>query len=279
MDATGLLADEARLEQHLRATEALAAHSDDVAIGELVGLLLVRALSGRLHLGVEVQCDVAQLFFDIAHDLALGRGSERVAALSEDLHQVLCKVTTRQVQAEDGMWQCVALVNWHRVRDAISGVHHNPCGAAGGVQGEHGLDRDVHGGHVERLEHDLRHPLAVGLRVQRRLGQQDGVLLGCDTQLVVEGVVPDLLHVVPIRDNSVLDWIFEREHTALALRLITHIAVLLVHADHDPWHLGTAHNRGEDGARRIIAGETRLAHAAAIVHDQCGNLLLTHCSK
>ena len=50
-----------------------------------------------------------------------------------------------------------------------------------------------HRRHVERLEHDLRHFLAVGLGVERRLGQQDRVLLGGDAELVVEGVVPDLL--------------------------------------------------------------------------------------
>ena len=46
---------------------------------------------------------------------------------------------------------------------------------------------------VEGLEHDLRHALAVGLRVQRGLRQQHRVLLRGDAQLVVEGVVPDLL--------------------------------------------------------------------------------------
>lgn len=35
------------------------------------------------------------------------------------------------------------------------------------------------------------------LGVERRLGEEDGVLLGRDAKLVVEGVVPDLLHVVP----------------------------------------------------------------------------------
>ena len=45
---------------------------------------------------------------------------------------------------------------------------------------------------------DLRHLLAVGLGVERRLGEQDRVLLGGDTQLVVECVMPDLLHVVPV---------------------------------------------------------------------------------
>merc|ERR1712196_596256 len=41
MDSTGLLANEAWLEEHLRATEALTANCDDVAIWKLVGLLFV----------------------------------------------------------------------------------------------------------------------------------------------------------------------------------------------------------------------------------------------
>jgi len=47
------------------------------------------------------------------------------------------------------------------------------------------------------LEHDLGHLLTVGLGVEGSLGEEDGVLLGSNAKLVVEGVVPDLLHVVP----------------------------------------------------------------------------------
>ena len=72
------------------------------------------------------------------------------------------------------------------------------------------LDGDVHGGRVERLEHDLCHLLAVGLRVERRLGQKHRVLLGRHAELVVESVVPDLLHIIPVRDNTVLDRVLER---------------------------------------------------------------------
>ena len=46
---------------------------------------------------------------------------------------------------------------------------------------------------VESLKHDLCHALAVGLGVQGSFRQQHGVLLGRDPQLVVEGMVPNLL--------------------------------------------------------------------------------------
>ncbi|KFU94387.1 hypothetical protein M959_11399, partial [Chaetura pelagica] len=109
----------------------------------------------------------------------------------------------------------------------------------------------------------LRHLLPVGLGVEGRLGEQRGVLLGRHTQLVVEGVVPDLgqakkicghtlnekpepapspwppgrgshlLHVIPVGDDAVLDGVLEREDPPLALRLVAYVAVLLPHAHHD----------------------------------------------
>jgi len=84
MYATGFLSDEAWLEEHLRASEALAADGDDVAIWQLVCLLLVGRLSGGLHLCVVIERNVGQLLLHITDDFTLGRGGERVASLSED---------------------------------------------------------------------------------------------------------------------------------------------------------------------------------------------------
>ena len=112
------------------------------------------------------------------------------------------------------------LVDGDRVRDTVAGVEHDTRGATGRVKREHGLDGDVECRRVERLKHDLRHLLPVRLRVERRLGEEDGVLLGRDAQLVVVCVVPDLLHVVPVGDCAVLDGVLKREHAALGLRLV-----------------------------------------------------------
>merc|ERR1712193_205633 len=90
-----------------------------------------------------------------------------------------------------------------------------------------GLDTDVHGGGVESLEGDLGHLFSVGLGVERSLGVKSGVLLGGDAQLIVEGMMPDLLHVVPVGDNTVLDGVFQGEDTSLGLGLVTDVGVLL----------------------------------------------------
>ena len=44
---------------------------------------------------------------------------------------------------------------------------------------------------------------------------------------------PNLLHVIPVSNDSVLNRIFQCENTSLGLRLVTDIGVFLVHANHD----------------------------------------------
>src|SRR5690606_4193045 len=106
-------------------------------------------------------------------------------------------------------------------------------------------------------------------------------LLGGHAQLVVEGVVPDLLHVVPVGDNAVLNGVLEREDATLGLGLVAHVGVLLAHAHHHALVTGTSHNGGEDGAGGVVTGETGLAHSGAVVDHQGLHLLLvvlvSHC--
>ncbi|KFP29349.1 hypothetical protein N325_05478, partial [Colius striatus] len=125
--------------------------------------------------------------------------------------------------------QSITLVDGDGVGDAIPRVHNNTSGTTGGVQGQHSLDGHIHGWGVEGEGHYLRHLLSVGLGVEGGLCQQDGVLLGGHPQLVVKGVVPDLLHVIPVGDDAVLDGVLQGQDAPFALGLIPHVAVLLPH--------------------------------------------------
>merc|ERR1712045_429533 len=248
VDSAGLHSQEGRLEEGLGAPEPLVANGDDLAVGKLVGLLEGGGGSSGGHLLLEVQGDVAEPLLDVTDNLALGGGGEGVATLGEDLHQVVGELTASQVKTDDGVGENVTLVDGDTVGDTVTGVHDDTGGTARGVQGEHGLDGDVHGGHVEGLEHDLGHLLTVGLGVEGSLGQEDGLLLGGDTELVVEGVVPDLLHVIPVGDDSVLNGVLQGKDTPLGLGLVTDISVLLSHTDHDSLVAGTADNGGKDSS-------------------------------
>jgi hypothetical protein len=39
---------------------------------------------------------------------------------------------------------------------------------------------------------------------------------------------------------------------------------------------GSAHDGREDGTGRVVSGETGLAHSGPIVHNESGNIVVTH---
>ena len=233
MDTTALQTQDVRLEQSLRSTETLVTDGDDLTVRKLVRLLQSGALGSSLDLLLEVKSDVAELLLDVTDNFTLGSGGEGVATLSQNLHQVVGQITTSHVDTGDGVGQGETLVDGDNVGDTVTRVKNDTGGTTRGVQGQDGLDGDVEGGGVEGLEDNLGHLLTVGLGVDRSLSQEDGVLLGGDTELVVEGVVPDLLHVIPVGDNTVLNGVAQSQDTTLRLCLITNVGVLLTHTDHD----------------------------------------------
>ena len=60
----------------------------------------------------------------------------------------------------------------------------------------------VAGGRVERLDRGVRHALSVILGVQSNFLEQNGILFRRNPEFVVERVMQDFLHVVPIRDDT-----------------------------------------------------------------------------
>ena len=75
------------------------------------------------------------------------------------------------------------------------------------------IECNSRGGCVEGLEDDLDELLPVGFGVEGSLGVEMRGLVRGDSQLVVEGVMPDLLHVVPVGHDAVLNGVFQREDT------------------------------------------------------------------
>merc|ERR1712193_389703 len=190
MDTAGLHAEEGRLEEGLRGTEPLIANGDDLTIGQLIGLLQGSGGSSSGHLLLKVKSNIAELLLDITDNLTLSSGGERVASLGEDLHEVVGQLTASQVQTEDGVGESITFIDGDGVGDTIAGVHDDTGGTARGVQREDSLDGNVHGGHVEGLEHDLGHLFTVSFWVEGSFSQEYGLLFWCNTELIVEGVMP-----------------------------------------------------------------------------------------
>merc|ERR1711962_630390 len=245
MDTAGFHSKEGRLEEGFGGTEPLIANGDDLTVWKLIGLLEGGGGGSGGHLLLEVKGNIAELFLDVTDNLALSGGGERVTTLSEDLHEVVGELTASQVQTKDGVGESITLIDGDIVGDTIAGVHDHTGGTTRGIEGEDGLDGNIHGRHVEGLEHDLSHLFTVSLGVEGSLSEEDGLFLGCNTEFIVEGVMPDLLHIIPVGDDPVFNGVFQGKDTPLGLSFISNIGILLTHTNHDTLVAGTSNNGGE----------------------------------
>merc|ERR1712121_530916 len=103
MDAAGFHSKEGRLEESLRAAETLIANGDNLAVGKLIRLLKGGGGSGSGHLLLKVKSNIAELLLDVTDNLTLSSGGERVAALSEDLHQVVGELTSSKIKTDNSV--------------------------------------------------------------------------------------------------------------------------------------------------------------------------------
>merc|ERR1719289_193765 len=231
------------------------------------------------HLLLEVKSNIAELLLDVTDNLTFSSGGEGVATLSKDLHQVVGEFTSSKIKTDNSVGKGITFIDGDTVGDTISRIHDNTSGTARGIEGEDSLDSNIHSGHVEGLEHDLGHLLTVSFGVEGSLSEQNGLFLRGNAELIVEGVVPDLLHIIPVGDDSVFNGVLQGEDTSLGLGFISNIGILLSHTDHHTLVAGTSNNGGEDSTGSIISGETGLAHAGAIVNNKSGNVFVTHDDK
>merc|ERR1719199_1345155 len=104
--------------------------------------------------------------FSRAEDSAAFFISSSKSTATKHMDSLMSRTISRSAVGEG-----VTFVDGHGVADTVTAIKHTSRGTTGGVQTENGLDVDVHGGHVEGLEHDLRHALTVGLGILRGFGQ------------------------------------------------------------------------------------------------------------
>mmetsp|Transcript_97991 Transcript_97991/g.134759 ORF Transcript_97991/g.134759 Transcript_97991/m.134759 type:complete len:406 (+) Transcript_97991:56-1273(+) len=266
---------ELRLEEKLGGLQANGTlDRDDRLIGKGVGLIKSgRARSGG-ELGVVVLSDEAELLLDVLDGLELGRGGKRVAGLEEELLAVVGNDAASDLHLLNGVRNGETLENGDGVSNTITGVDDETSGATIGVEGHDGLDGDIGVLDLEGFEHELHHLLSVLFGVARSLSDEDTLNLGgSDTELVVESVVPDGLHLAPVGDDTVGDGVAKTEDASLGLSLVTNVLALGGHTLHSLSLLGNTDDGGEDDAGGVITGNTGLHHTRTVVNDSDGVLI------
>lgn len=138
-------------------------------------------------------------------------------------------------------------------------------------EGEHGLRLEHAAFEAKLLKDELGHFLSVPWGIQGSLGDEN--LRGAvvfDAHLLLEGVPPQLLEVVPVVDFSVGDGVPDIQKGAIRRRLITEhdffefdIADVLVGTEHR-----SAHDGGDVPAGEAVASKAHLEVTCTIIaHD------------
>jgi hypothetical protein len=107
VDTGGFLTEDGGLEQSFGGTETFVTDGDDLTVWKFVGLFETRALSGSLNFLLEIEGNIAQLLLNVTDDFSFGGCAETVTTLSEDLHEVIGKITSSKIEAEDSMRQSI----------------------------------------------------------------------------------------------------------------------------------------------------------------------------
>jgi hypothetical protein len=255
------------VKEGLWASELLVTNGDDVTIWELVLLLFGGRVFILLHFLLEVEGDVTELLLDVSDDFEFGRGGEGWSALSEDLGEISGEISSGEVISLDSMWQRVTLVDWDGMGNTITGVDDATSNSTGRVEGKDGLDSNVKLWNVEVLKEDLDHSLSVLLWVSWGLGEEGTLLIWRDAKLLVIAMMPDLLHIIPIVDDTVLDWVMELEDTSLLLGFLTNIAILLLGGGDNRFLLWVTNNGWERAFWGLFGFETGFAHTGSIIYN------------
>ena len=132
----------------------------------------------------------------------------------------------------DGMGDGETLEDWNGVGNTITRVDDCTGSSTVGVEGEDSLDGNVKSLNLESLEHELGHLLSVGFWVVWGLGEHDLVFGWVTSELVRETVIPDLLHHVPLGDDTGLDWVLKVKYTSHLLGFISNVFRFRLNTNH-----------------------------------------------
>jgi hypothetical protein len=115
--------DEVRLEKTLRRLEALAANTNDTAIGQCVRLDQDGCVFTETLIQLKIVRDIAELLLDLSDSLKVGGSVERISSSQQQGDQVAGYVTSSNVQSASEVVQNSRLVYGDNMCDTITRVN------------------------------------------------------------------------------------------------------------------------------------------------------------
>ena len=165
------------------------------------------------------------------------------------------------------MGQGVTLIDWDGMGDTITRVHNATSDSTSGVQGKDGLDGNVELGNVEVLEHDLDHSLSVFLGISWGFSQENTLVVWGDAKLLIITMMPNFLHIVPVVDDTVFNWVVEFEDTSFFLGFLTDIDVSLLSGVDNGLVFWVPNDGWEGTLRGFLRLESGFTHTGSVIDD------------
>eukprot|EP00121_Abeoforma_whisleri_P000955 Awhi_evm1s850 len=131
------------------------------------------------------------------------------------------------------MWKSVTFVDRYGVGNSIPRVQNNTSSTSRSVKGKNSLDSNVHSWGVEGFKHNLGHFFSVGFRIKRSFSQKNWVFFWSYTKFIVESMMPDFFHIIPIGNDTVFNRVFQGQDTSFGLGFIPDIGIFLSHTNHN----------------------------------------------
>jgi len=273
------------VEEDLRGQETLVTDVDRVGLlgDRISGVVHTEPLGGvSIVLGEllgDIGADIAVQLLDALGHLERFGGRDLLVTLTEELLDEGSDITTGERDVLDARADDITLSDGDNVGHTITTVD-NSTGEGtildlllgpGGGKSKHGLHGDVEAGDVEGLEEDLCEVLTVLGGVQRRLGEEEVVILRLSAEVLEDDLLPHHLHVSPVIDLTMTDGIADLVALCCGHSFLTDVEVKILDAlgSHTLNGLVGCDGRGDDEARLVVASITDLSIASTVVNDNC----------
>jgi len=91
--------------------------------------------------------------------------------------------------------------------NTISSINNATSSSTGRVKWEDSLDRNVELWNLEVFEENLTHSFSVFKWISWGFSKHSGVVFWLDSEFIEITMMPYFLHIVPVGDDTIFDWI------------------------------------------------------------------------
>lgn len=176
------------------------------------------------------------------------------------------------------MGKSITLINWYGMSNTISSIKYKTSSSSWRVEGEDSLNSEIVGRNLECFKSDFCHFLSVCLGITRSFSEKGRMLVWWNSEFIIEAMMPNFFHVIPVVNDTVLDGVSEFENSLLGLGFFSDVAVF-VHTNHDIFILRSSDNWGEGWSGGIITWQSSFAHSWSIVNNYGNSFLFWHGNK